>query len=62
MGIRDIVKLTFYVVGEIDSSSRRDILNEYFKDHQPCMTYLHIAALASPFIKVEIDVIASIEG
>lgn len=61
MGIHDIVKLTFYVVGEMDAVGRRGVLNEYFKDHHPCMTYLYIAALASPEIKIEIDVIASVE-
>lgn len=62
MGIQDIIKLTFYVVGEMDALSRRDILNEYFQDHHPCMTYLYVAALATPTIQVEIDVIASAEG
>lgn len=62
MGINDIVKITFYVVGEMDAEGRRDILNEYFKDHHPCMTFLYVVALASPAIKVEIDVIASIES
>ena len=62
MNSKDIVKLTAYVVGEMDAASRRDIMSEYFKDHSPCMTLVFVAALASPAIKIEIEVMASTES
>lgn len=59
MGVQDIVKITFYLVGEMDAAQRRDVIAARLKDHQPCMTLLFVAALASPIYKVEIDVWAS---
>ncbi len=62
MDIRDIIKITFYLVGEMDSARRRDVIAKWFKDHRPCMTLLYVAALASPIYKVEIDAWASRAG
>ena len=59
MGIQDIVKLTFYLVGEMDAARRRDVIAARLQSHQPCMTLLFVAALASPIYKVEIDAWAS---
>lgn len=59
MGIRDIVKMTFYVVGQMDADERRSVINSYLGDHQPCMTLLFVAALAAPSFKVEIEAMAS---
>jgi 2-iminobutanoate/2-iminopropanoate deaminase len=59
MGIEDVVKLTFYLVGEMDAARRRDVLVARLQSHQPCMTLLFVAALASPIYKVEIDAWAS---
>jgi 2-iminobutanoate/2-iminopropanoate deaminase len=55
MEIKDIVKLTFYLVGEIDATKRRETLAEWLGEHTPCSTLLYVAALATPAIKVEID-------
>lgn len=62
MVVNDIVKLTIYLVGQMDADERRNILANYFQDHNPCMTLLFVAALGAPNLKVEIDVMASKEG
>jgi len=54
--IKDIVKMTLYLVGEIDTDKRREVLAEWLAGHAPCSTLLYVAALATPDIKVEIDV------
>ncbi len=58
MAIGDIVRLTIYLAGEIDPEERRLVLSSWLKGHQPCMTLLHVAALASPDIRVEIETLA----
>ena len=59
MDIKDIIKLTYYLVGEIDTAKRREIMLSKLQGHQPCSTLLYVAALASPMFKVEIDAWAS---
>jgi 2-iminobutanoate/2-iminopropanoate deaminase len=59
MGVPDIVKLTFYLVGEMDATKRREVIAARLKSHRPCMTLLFVTALASPLYKVEIDAWAS---
>jgi enamine deaminase RidA (YjgF/YER057c/UK114 family) len=59
MDIGDIVKLTIYLVGEMDSVERRQILYAWLKGHKPSMTLLYISALASPEMRVEIEALAS---
>jgi enamine deaminase RidA (YjgF/YER057c/UK114 family) len=51
----DLVKLTFYIAGEMDAARRRDVLAGWLKDVRPCMTLLYVTALASPIYKVEVD-------
>jgi 2-iminobutanoate/2-iminopropanoate deaminase len=58
MEINDLVKLTFYLVGEMEADKRRQVLSTWLKGHRPCMTLLYVAGLAAPGIKVEIDAIA----
>jgi 2-iminobutanoate/2-iminopropanoate deaminase len=55
MEVSDIVKLTWYVVGEIDAKRRRELLTEFLGDHRPASTLVYVAGLASPDYKVEID-------
>ena len=55
MGIRDVVKLTIYLVGEMDTIQRREAMAEWLGKHEPCSTLLYVAALATPTIKVEIE-------
>ena len=58
MQIRDIVKLTIYLVDSIDVEKRRELLSTWLKGHEPCMTLIYVAALASPKLKVELDAMA----
>jgi len=58
MEVRDIVKLTMYLVGQIDNEKRREMITDWLNGHQPCMTLLYVAALANPKIKVELDATA----
>ena len=59
MDVKDIIKLTYYLVGEIDTAKRREIILSKLQGHQPCSTLLYVVALASPMFKVEIDAWAS---
>jgi len=58
MAIGDLVKLTMYLVGDIDTEQRREALSVWLDGHVPAMTLLYVAALASPAIKVEIEALA----
>ena len=53
---KDIAKLVFYFVGSHDIERRRNIISKRLGEHQPCMTVIYVAGLASPALKVEIDV------
>lgn len=59
LGVKDIIKLTYYLVGEIDTAKRRELVASRLQGHQPCSILLFVAALASPIYKVEIDAWAS---
>ena len=59
MGVKDIVKLTYYLVGEIDTAKRRELVASKLQGHKPCSTLLYVAALASPVYKAEIEALAS---
>ena len=51
----DIVKLTTYVVGEMDPAGRRAQLDRLLGAHFSTSTLIFVAALASPAYKVEVD-------
>jgi 2-iminobutanoate/2-iminopropanoate deaminase len=51
----DLVKLTTYVVGEMDSAGRRAELDRLLGPHVSTSTLVFVAALAAPQYKVEID-------
>ena len=59
MGVQDIVKLTYYLVGEIDTAKRRELVLSKLQGHKPCSTLLYVARLATPDLRVEIDAWAS---
>ena len=59
MDVKDIIKITYYLVGDIDTVKRREVVLSKLKGHQPCSTLLYVAALASPAFRVEIDAWAS---
>ncbi|CAI9402399.1 hypothetical protein ANOBCDAF_00899 [Pleomorphomonas sp. T1.2MG-36] len=62
MGVGDLVKLTFFLVGDIDAERRKRALDAFLGDHRPCMTLLYVSALAAPALKVEIDAWAAREA
>ena len=59
MGVKDIVKLTYYLVGEFDITKRRELVASKLQEHKPCSTLIYVAALASPIYKCEIEALAS---
>jgi len=59
MDVKDILKLTYFVVGEIDTAKRREIITAKLQGHKPCNTFLYVAELASPIYKVEVEALAS---
>ena len=59
MDVKDILKLTYFVVGEMDMARRREIITAKLQGHKPCSTFLYVVGLASPVYKVEIEALAS---
>jgi len=59
MDVKDIIKLTYYLVGEIDTAKRRELTASKLQGYKPCSTLIYVAALASPVLKVEIEAWAS---
>ena len=59
MDVKDILKLTYFVVGEIDTAKRREVITSKLQGHKPCSTFLYVAGLASPVYKVEVEALAS---
>jgi 2-iminobutanoate/2-iminopropanoate deaminase len=59
MQFADLVKVTTYLVGEVDGDARRALVAARFGTHRPCTTLLYVAALASPQLLVEVDAWAS---
>ena len=51
----DLVKMTTYVVGDIDPDARRAVLDRVLGAHLPTSTLVFVAALARPEFKVEVD-------
>jgi 2-iminobutanoate/2-iminopropanoate deaminase len=58
MEVKDLVKLTLYLVDPIEAETRSKLLSAWLKEHKPCMTLIYVAALATPRIKVELDAMA----
>jgi len=59
MDVKDIVKLNYYLVGEMDTIKRREVVTTKLQGHQPCSTLVYVAALANPIFRVEIEAWAS---
>jgi 2-iminobutanoate/2-iminopropanoate deaminase len=58
MEVKDLVKLTMYLVEPIEAKKRRKLLSDWLKGHEPCMTLIYVAGLANPKLKVEFDAMA----
>ena len=59
MDVSDLIKLNYYLVGDIDAARRRDVILSKLQGYQPCSTLLYVSGLASPVYKVEIEAWAS---
>lgn len=59
MDVKDLIKLTYYLVGEMDTAKRRELVSAKMQGHKPCSTLLYVAGLASSVYKVEIEAWAS---
>lgn len=57
----DLVKLTIYLVGEVDVQQRRQCLGEWLNGLRPCMTVMTVVGLATPELRVEIEALACAE-
>ena len=55
MDVTDVVKLTTYLVGDMDAKARAAAVGAFLRDHTPTQTLLYVAALAGPALRVEID-------
>ena len=55
MSKENLVKLTFYFAGSLDTEQRRSVIRKKLGEHRPCMTTLYVSGLATAAIKVEID-------
>jgi len=55
MDVTDVVKLTTYLVGDVDAKARAAAVGAFLRDHIPTQTLLYVAGLASPALRVEID-------
>lgn len=53
--VTDLVKLTTYVVGEMDPARRRGVLERLLGDHVSTSTLVFVPKLAAPEYLVEID-------
>ncbi len=55
MGVSDLTKLVFYLVGDFDAAERRERIQAFLGEALPCTTMIYVVALAAPVFKVEID-------
>ncbi len=55
MAVTDLVKLTTYLVGEVDAAARRQAFAAFLGGHTPAQTLVYVAALANPALRVEIE-------
>lgn len=53
--IEALMKLTTYVVGELDPAGRRAVLDKHLGAHVSCSTLVYVGALARPEFLVEVD-------
>lgn len=59
MDVKDLIKVNWYLVGEIDAAKRREVILSKLQGHKPCSTLVYVAALAAPIYRVEIEAWAS---
>lgn len=59
MTVQDLIKITYYLVGDFDVVRLREIVRARLQGHLSCSTLLYVAGLAGPRYRVEIDAWAS---
>ncbi|HNS39318.1 MAG TPA: RidA family protein [Promineifilum sp.] len=59
MDFGDVIKITYFLVGEWDLGPLREKMRARFAGQPPCSTMLFVAGLASPAYRVEIEAWAS---
>jgi 2-iminobutanoate/2-iminopropanoate deaminase len=59
MDVNDLIKVNYYLVGDVDTARRREVILSKLQGHKPCSTLVYVAGLASPVYKVEIEAWAS---
>ena len=53
--VSDLVKITTYVVGDIDAARRRSVIERLLGDHISTSTLIFVPRLAAPEFLVEVD-------
>lgn len=53
--VTDLVKITTYVVGELDAARRRAVIERLLGDHVSTSTLVFVQRLAAPAYLVEVD-------
>lgn len=55
MAVTDLVKLNWYLVGDVDAGRRREVTAAWLNGHEPCSTLVRVVGLAAPEYRVEVD-------
>jgi len=55
MGVTDLVKWNWYLVGQVDPVRRREVTLSWLGGHTPASTLVYVAALAAPEYRVEVE-------
>ncbi len=55
MTVNDVVKVTWYLVGDVDDARRREVTGRWLGEHRPCSTLVYVARLVTPEYRVEVD-------
>jgi len=58
----DVVKVTVYLTNIEDRARINPVRQEVFRDTRPASTLVEVSALATPGARVEIDVVALLDG
>jgi 2-iminobutanoate/2-iminopropanoate deaminase len=53
--VSDIVKVNWYLVGDVDTAARREVTKAWLGDHEPCSTLVYVARLAAPEYRIEVE-------
>jgi enamine deaminase RidA (YjgF/YER057c/UK114 family) len=57
--VRNVVKLTIYLVGDVDMDRLRAELARWLGRHEPTVSILFVAGLVGPSFRVQVDALAA---